>query len=64
MHDTSTDQAIVLGASMAGMLAARVLSDRFKRVVIIERDVLPSAGEHRRGVPHGKHIHALHPRGL
>jgi 2-polyprenyl-6-methoxyphenol hydroxylase-like FAD-dependent oxidoreductase len=64
MDDTNTDQAIVLGASMAGLLAARVLSERFKRVVVVERDVLPSVGEHRRGVPHGRHIHALHPRGL
>jgi 2-polyprenyl-6-methoxyphenol hydroxylase-like FAD-dependent oxidoreductase len=32
-------------------------------VVVIERDVLPSVGEHRRGVPHGRHLHALHPRG-
>jgi len=63
MHDTNTDQAVVLGASMAGLLAARVLSERFARVVVIERDVLPSAGEHRRGVPHGRHLHALHPRG-
>jgi 2-polyprenyl-6-methoxyphenol hydroxylase-like FAD-dependent oxidoreductase len=64
MHDASTDQAIVLGASMAGLLAARVLSERFKGVVVVERDVLPPPGEHRRGVPHGKHIHALHPRGV
>jgi hypothetical protein len=33
-------------------------------VVVIERDTLPPAGEHRRGVPHGRHLHALHPRGL
>jgi 2-polyprenyl-6-methoxyphenol hydroxylase-like FAD-dependent oxidoreductase len=64
MHDASTDQAVVLGASMAGLLAARVLSERFSRVVVIERDVLPPPGEHRRGVPHGKHTHVLHPRGL
>lgn len=63
MHETSTDQAIVLGASMAGLLAARVLSERYRRVIVIERDDLPTAGEHRRGVPHGRHIHALHPRG-
>ena len=63
MHDRNTDQAVVLGASMAGLLAARVLSERFKSVVVIERDVLPPAGEHRRGVPHGRHLHALHPRG-
>jgi 2-polyprenyl-6-methoxyphenol hydroxylase-like FAD-dependent oxidoreductase len=64
MGDANTDQAIVVGASMAGLMAARVLSERFRRVTVIERDVLPPPGEHRRGVPHGKHIHALHPRGL
>jgi 2-polyprenyl-6-methoxyphenol hydroxylase-like FAD-dependent oxidoreductase len=64
MDDTDTDRAIVLGASMAGLLAARVLAERYKRVLVIDRDVLPAAGEHRRGVPHGRHVHALHPRGL
>jgi len=63
MHDTGSSQAVVLGASMAGPLAARVLSERFDRVVVIERDTLPSIGEHRRGVPHGRHLHGLHPRG-
>jgi 2-polyprenyl-6-methoxyphenol hydroxylase-like FAD-dependent oxidoreductase len=64
MRDTNTDQAVVLGGSMAGLLAARVLSERFKHVVVIERDALPPAGQHRRGVPHDRHVHALHPRGL
>jgi 2-polyprenyl-6-methoxyphenol hydroxylase-like FAD-dependent oxidoreductase len=69
MHDTnnhqtiSGNQAIVLGAGMAGLLAARVLAERFEQVVVIERDVLPPAGQHRHGVPHGRHLHALHPRG-
>jgi 2-polyprenyl-6-methoxyphenol hydroxylase-like FAD-dependent oxidoreductase len=63
MHNTNSNQAVVLGASMAGLLAARVLSERFGQVVVIERDVLPPAGEHRRGVPHGRHLHGLHPRG-
>jgi 2-polyprenyl-6-methoxyphenol hydroxylase-like FAD-dependent oxidoreductase len=63
MHDTNSNQAVVLGASMAGLLAARVLSERFEQVVVIERDVLPPAGEHRPGVPHGRHLHGLHPRG-
>jgi 2-polyprenyl-6-methoxyphenol hydroxylase-like FAD-dependent oxidoreductase len=64
MRNTDTDQAVVLGGSMAGLLAARVLSERFKRVVVIERDALPPVGEHRRGVPHGRHVHGLHPLGL
>ena len=63
MHDTNTNQVVVLGASLAGLLAARVLSERFERVVVIERDVLPPAGGQRRGVPHGRHLHGLHPRG-
>jgi len=63
MHDTNTRQALVLGASFAGLLAARVLSERYEQVVVIERDPLPPIGEHRRGVPHGRHLHGLHPRG-
>ena len=36
--DETCDQAVVMGSSMAGLLAARVLSERFERVVVIERD--------------------------
>lgn len=63
VDDTHGNQVVVLGASMAGLLAARVLSEQFERVVVIERDPLPPIGEHRRGVPHGRHLHGLHPRG-
>ena len=63
MYETEDNQAVVLGASLAGLLAARILTERFERVVMIERDVLPPTGEHRRGVPHGRHLHGLHPRG-
>jgi hypothetical protein len=63
MDEKTCDQVVVMGSSMAGLLAARVLSERFERVVIIERDPLPPIGEHRRGVPHGRHLHGLHPRG-
>ncbi|HZN11668.1 MAG TPA: 2-polyprenyl-6-methoxyphenol hydroxylase-like oxidoreductase, partial [Blastocatellia bacterium] len=34
-------QAVVIGGSLAGMLAARVLSRHFARVTIVERDRLP-----------------------
>ncbi len=50
-------------ASMAGLLAARVLSTHFERVTLIERDDLPEQPEHRKGVPQGRHLHALHARG-
>jgi 2-polyprenyl-6-methoxyphenol hydroxylase-like FAD-dependent oxidoreductase len=61
--DRSSDHVVVLGASMAGLLAARVLADHYQQVTLVERDELPPAGQHRRGVPHGRHLHALHPRG-
>ena len=53
------ERAIVLGASMAGLLAARVLSEFYGTVTLVERDVLPEAPAHRRGVPQGRHMHAL-----
>jgi 2-polyprenyl-6-methoxyphenol hydroxylase-like FAD-dependent oxidoreductase len=57
------DHAVVLGASMAGLLAARVLADTYRKVTVIDRDAMPEFGIHRRGVPHGRHLHVLHPRG-
>jgi 2-polyprenyl-6-methoxyphenol hydroxylase-like FAD-dependent oxidoreductase len=58
------NHAIVIGASMAGLLAARVLVDRFERVTIVERDHLPEGAEQRAGVPQGRHTHILLARGL
>jgi len=57
------DHAVVLGASMAGLLAARVLADAYAQVTIVDRDQLPQAGSHRRGVPQGRHLNALLARG-
>jgi len=53
------DRAVVCGASMAGLLAARVLSDFYDSVTIVERDVLPDTVTQRRGVPQGRHLHQL-----
>ena len=52
-------RAVVIGGSMAGLLAARVLADFFDEVIVLERDDLSAEGTHRRGVPHGRHAHAL-----
>lgn len=57
-HDLG-DRAVVLGGSMAGLLVARVLADRFATVIVVERDPLPDAPGPRRGIPQGKHIHGL-----
>jgi 2-polyprenyl-6-methoxyphenol hydroxylase-like FAD-dependent oxidoreductase len=54
-----TGHAIVVGASMAGLVTARVLADRFEQVTIIERDELPAEPDPRKGVPQGRHAHGL-----
>jgi len=54
----------IIGGSIAGLLAARVLSDHFDEVTIIERDQLPRGAEERKGVPQARHAHALLARGL
>ncbi|HUI57476.1 MAG TPA: hypothetical protein VLY04_21010 [Bryobacteraceae bacterium] len=51
--------ALVLGGSIGGLLAARVLSDFFDQVTILDRDVFPATPENRRGVPQGRHTHGL-----
>jgi 2-polyprenyl-6-methoxyphenol hydroxylase-like FAD-dependent oxidoreductase len=61
--DNKHRHAVVLGASMAGLLAARVLADEFERVTVVERDRLPAAADNRRGVPQGRHVHTLLPGG-
>ena len=53
------EHAVVIGASMAGLLAARVLSEAYDQVTIVERDELPPLGQGRRAVPQGRHAHAL-----
>jgi 2-polyprenyl-6-methoxyphenol hydroxylase-like FAD-dependent oxidoreductase len=55
--------AVVIGGSMAGLLAARVLADHFTQVTIVERDALTDSTEPRKGVPQGRHGHGLLYRG-
>lgn len=70
-------RAVVLGGSIAGLMAARVLSDHADEVLIIERDDLaaldvpddriaadPAAVGPRPGVPQGSQVHALLPSGI
>ena len=55
--------AVVLGASMAGLVATRALADFYETVTVVERDALGDGAEPRRGVPQGRQIHALLLRG-
>jgi 2-polyprenyl-6-methoxyphenol hydroxylase-like FAD-dependent oxidoreductase len=51
--------AIVVGAGITGLSTARILSDHFSDVTILDRDELPGGGQPRKGVPQGRHAHAL-----
>lgn len=60
----SLSHAVVLGASVAGLLSAAALSKTFDTVTIVERDQLSEGAVTRRGVPQGNQVHQLMPAGL
>ncbi len=55
--------AVVVGGGMAGLLAARVLAHHFEQVTLVERDELTDSAKPRKGVPQGRMLHVLLPRG-
>ncbi|MEZ0383097.1 FAD-dependent oxidoreductase [Mycobacterium sp. pW045] len=55
----SGTSAVVLGAGMAGLLAARVVSEFYDCVTVVDRDQLPDHPVHRKGVPQGRHLHSF-----
>jgi 2-polyprenyl-6-methoxyphenol hydroxylase-like FAD-dependent oxidoreductase len=57
------DHAVVMGGSVAGLVAARVLADYFEKVTVLEKDACPVDGAPRAGVPQGRHTHILLPSG-
>lgn len=73
-----SDRALVIGAGFAGLLAARVLSESYGDVVLVERDQITtdtasnipaskcavhSTTGYRPGIPQAHHPHALLARG-
>ncbi|MGW4565922.1 NAD(P)/FAD-dependent oxidoreductase [Streptomyces sp. NPDC004561] len=56
--------AVVIGAGTAGLLAAAALSPAVDHVVVLDRDELPDAPGHRKGLPQAHHAHLLMPGGL
>ncbi|MCX2933959.1 FAD-dependent oxidoreductase [Mycobacterium sp. CVI_P3] len=58
------ERAVVLGASMAGMLAARVAAEYYREVLVVDRDAQPGRPLNRRGVPQGCHGHVLQAAGV
>lgn len=57
-------RAVVVGAGIAGLCCARLLSERFDEVIVIDRDELPDEVTWRRQVPQGQHQHLLLASGV
>jgi 2-polyprenyl-6-methoxyphenol hydroxylase-like FAD-dependent oxidoreductase len=60
---SGSGRAVVIGGSVAGLLAARALSPSFASVTVFDRDVLPASPAPRRGAPQTRQVHALLTRG-
>jgi 2-polyprenyl-6-methoxyphenol hydroxylase-like FAD-dependent oxidoreductase len=56
---TNRKRAVVIGAGIAGLSAARVLADRFDQVTVVDRDLLPDTAVPRRGASQSAHAHVL-----
>jgi 2-polyprenyl-6-methoxyphenol hydroxylase-like FAD-dependent oxidoreductase len=56
-------QAVVVGAGLAGLAAAKAVARYFEKVVVLDRDALPDAPTPRPGAPQARHTHGLHAGG-
>ncbi len=54
-------RVVVVGASIAGLFAGRVLSDHFDEVILLDKEGLDGGSTPRKAVPQGNHIHAILP---
>src|SRR5207245_5191711 len=57
-------QAVVIGAGISGLTAARALADHFEQITVLERDSLPVQACQRAGTPQARHVHGLLAGGL
>lgn len=59
MNTSPRERAVVVGAGMAGLMAAAAMSDSYGEVLILEKDKLPVVPKLRKGVPQGAHVHTF-----
>lgn len=57
-------RVVIVGGSVAGMLAAAALAGPDRAITVLERDALPDRPEPRKGVPQGRQPHVFLHRGL
>ncbi len=59
MSDITAKGAVVIGAGMGGLAAAKAIAPYFERVIVLDRDALPDGPAPRVGTPQARHVHAL-----
>jgi 2-polyprenyl-6-methoxyphenol hydroxylase-like FAD-dependent oxidoreductase len=59
MPNPMLKQAIVIGAGMGGLTAAKAVAPHFEKVIVFDRDALPDAPAPRYGTPQAWHTHVL-----
>jgi 2-polyprenyl-6-methoxyphenol hydroxylase-like FAD-dependent oxidoreductase len=64
MSDRFGKHAVIVGAGIGGLTAAKALSAYFEKVTVLERDALPSGPEARTGTPQSRQVHVLLRGGL
>jgi 2-polyprenyl-6-methoxyphenol hydroxylase-like FAD-dependent oxidoreductase len=58
------NHAIVIGGSIVGLFATRILSDYFESVTLIEQDFITEETREYRGIPQSRHAHVLLAKGF
>ncbi|HKC52019.1 MAG TPA: FAD-dependent monooxygenase [Myxococcota bacterium] len=56
-------RALVIGGSIAGLVAVGALARHFERVTLVERDTYPDTPAPRKGTPQARHVHVLLKQG-
>ncbi len=59
MSEIIAERAVVIGAGMGGLAAAKAVAPFFEQVTVLDRDALPEAAAPRIGTPQARHVHAL-----
>ena len=59
MGEAIGKRAVVIGAGIGGLAAAKAIAPFFASVIVIDRDTLPEAAGPRIGTPQARHAHAL-----
>jgi 2-polyprenyl-6-methoxyphenol hydroxylase-like FAD-dependent oxidoreductase len=59
MKNPILKQAVVIGAGMGGLTAAKAVSPHFEKVIVFDRDALLDGAAPRPGTPQARHTHGL-----